>query len=64
LSCLSSLAEFPERIEKLFVQDISNVAGIYALRFMIDGVPRIVVVDDLFPYDSHKEQWAFSRPDT
>ena len=24
-------------------------------------MPRVVVVDDLFPYDSHKEQWAFSR---
>ena len=31
------------------------------MKLMIDGVPREVVVDDRFPYDSHKEEWAFSR---
>ena len=28
---------------------------------LIDGVPREIVIDDRFPYDSHKEHWAFSR---
>lgn len=28
---------------------------------MIDGVPTEIVIDDLFPYDSHKEKWAFAH---
>lgn len=36
-------------------------SGLYALKLYLDGVPREIVVDDLLPYDSHKEQWAFSR---
>ena len=27
----------------------------------MDGEPREVVIDDLFPYDQYKEEWAFSR---
>ena len=45
------------------MQDEKNPAGIYALRLFVDGVKRIIVVDDLFPFDSHKEKWAFSRPE-
>ena len=61
LSCLSSLAEFPERIKKIFLNDRVNEAGCYAMKFLIDGVTREIVVDDRFCYDSHKEEWAFSR---
>lgn len=61
LSCLSSIAEFPDRIKRIFLQDRVNDAGCYAMKFLIDGVPREIVVDDRFSYDSHKEEWAFSR---
>ena len=27
----------------------------------LDGQPRVIVVDDQFPYDPYKEEWAFSR---
>lgn len=55
LSCLSSIAEFPDRIQKMFLQQEVQESGCYAMRMFLDGVPREVVVDDLFPYDSHKE---------
>ena len=61
LSCLSSIAEYPERIKKIFLTDRVNKAGCYAMKFHVDGVPREIVVDDRFCYDSHKEEWAFSR---
>lgn len=31
------------------------------MRFYINGEPKIVVVDDYFPYCNHKDEWAFSR---
>ena len=54
LSSLSSLAEFPERVESLFITKEVNTAGCYALRFFINGERRVVVVDDYFPWCNHK----------
>lgn len=62
LSCLASLAEFPERIKRIFITKEVNDAGIYACSFYVNGEKRTVVVDDYFPYDADKEVWAFSRP--
>ena len=31
--------------------------------FYISGEKRTIVVDDLFPYNEAKKNWAFSRPD-
>ena len=62
LSSLSALAEYPERIEKIFLTKEINEAGCYAVSLFVNGERRTVVVDDYFPYDSHKETWAFSRP--
>jgi hypothetical protein len=61
LSSISSLAEFPERVENLFITKEVNSAGCYALRFFINGERRVVVVDDYFPWCNHKQNWAFSK---
>ena len=45
----------------MFLTKEVNNAGIYAVRVYVDGEPREVVVDDRFPFDKFKEQWAFSR---
>ena len=45
----------------LFLTKRVNDAGCYAMRLWVDGQMREVVVDDQFPYDPYKEQWAFSR---
>ena len=31
------------------------------MTLFVNGIKRTVVVDDRFPYDLHKEKWAFSR---
>ena len=62
LSTLSSLAEYPDRIKKIFLTDETNAAGCYAVQVYINGEKQTVVVDDYFPYDTNQEQWAFSRP--
>ena len=49
LAVLSSLAEFPERIMDMFVTQSINDAGIYLVKFFINGTEYPVVVDDYFP---------------
>ena len=62
LSTLSSLAEYPERVKKIFLTSEANSAGCYAVSIYVNGEKRTVVVDDYFPYDTNTERWAFSRP--
>ena len=38
LAVLSSLAEFPDRIQDMFVTKTINSAGIYMVKFFINGI--------------------------
>jgi calpain-15 len=38
-----------------------NEAGVYAVNLFISGEKRTIVVDDYFPYDPEKKDWAFSK---
>ncbi len=49
LAALSSLAEFPERVQQLFVTKTVNKAGIYLMRFFLNGQETPVIVDDYLP---------------
>ncbi len=62
LSTLSSLAEYPDRIKKIFLTQEINDAGCYAVTVYINGEKRTVVVDDYFPFDATTNRWAMSRP--
>ena len=46
---LSSLAEFPDRVNALFRTKEINDAGIYLVRFFINGNETPVIVDDYLP---------------
>jgi hypothetical protein len=59
---LSSIAEFPERIKAIFLTKEINKAGCYAVKLMLNGEYRTVVVDDRFPYRADTGKWAHSRP--
>lgn len=48
MAVLAAMAEFPESIRSLFLNDV-NPAGIYSLRFFVNGAPTIVTVDDWVP---------------
>ena len=54
LSSLSAIAEYPERIKKIFITKEVNEAGCYAVTMYINGEKRTVVVDDYFPYNNEK----------
>jgi len=63
LSAVSALAEFPERLKKIFVNEESNPQGVYGLKFYVKGIPTEVIIDDYFPVDySNQKQPLFSRP--
>jgi calpain-15 len=49
LSSLSAIAEYPNRISKLFLNKEANQYGAYSVVIYINGVPTEVVVDDYFP---------------
>ena len=49
LATLSSLAEVPHRVKAMFVTDTINSAGIYMVRFFLNGQDTPVVVDDYLP---------------
>lgn len=60
MASLSALAEFPDRIKRIFLTKDVNEAGCYAVQMYINGEKRTVVVDDYFPYDDETQTWAFS----
>ena len=68
LAVLSSLAEFPKRVEALFYTKEINNAGIYLVKFFINGNETPVIVDDYLPctkdgkpafaYSKNRELWV------
>ena len=63
LAVLSAMAEFPERIQALFVTKEVNQAGVYLMKFYINGIETPVMVDAYFPcYKGHNQPaFAYSR---
>ena len=52
------------RIKNRFLTMEPNDAGCYAMKFVVDGQPREVVVDDFFPFMYNrqgKEMFAFAK---
>lgn len=62
LSILSSLAEYPKRVKKIFQQNAINKYGVYACDFYLNGKPKEVTIDDYFPCFSDKIEPLFARP--
>ena len=48
LALLSSIAESEQRIKRIF-RFYDKELGFYALQFYLEGKPKTIVVDDLFP---------------
>ena len=53
MCAMSSLAEFPDYIRRLFVKQEVNPQGFYRIRFFKDGVWTTVTVDDYIPCDEN-----------
>lgn len=54
LAAISALAEFPGRVQKLFLQKDRNDAGCYAVRLFVNGQYVNIQIDDYFPVDEYK----------
>ena len=60
LCVLSSFAKRPEIYDKIFIDKKINDNGLYKLRFIINGIPQIILVDDYFPTVNNKFIFAQS----
>ena len=60
LSVLSALAEFPENVKALIDTKKVNSAGIYLLKFFVNGIPTPVIVDDHFPVKPNSTHICFA----
>jgi hypothetical protein len=49
VAALATLAEWPDRVKKIFVSDKSNSQGLYGVNLFIDGYMQTYWVDDFFP---------------
>jgi hypothetical protein len=54
LAAIAALAEFPGRVQKLFLQQERNEAGCYVVKLFVSGQYVNVTVDDYFPIDAYK----------
>lgn len=52
LSALSAIGEWPSRLNKLFLTNTTNSAGVFATQIYIRGIPNTVVIDDYLPFSS------------
>ena len=60
LSVCAAVAEYPQRLKKIFLLKKINKAGIFALEFIIDGRPKRIIVDEYIPYSSSSKSPPFS----
>lgn len=60
LSALSAMAEFPDRIKRIFASATTNQSGCYAANFCLNGSFKEILVDDLLPcYPSSRAPLGF-----
>ena len=60
ISVISALAEFPNRIEKIFISRTKNKNGIFSVNICKDGLLREIVIDDYFPFFKNNNSLCFS----
>jgi Calpain family cysteine protease len=58
VSVAASLAEYPERVKKLFMQQEYVKEGIFGLRLHVRGKPTYLTIDDRLPYTSSAPLFA------
>lgn len=61
ISAASKLAEYPNRLKKIFVNHSYNKAGIYAVELYIDSKIKKIIVDDYVPVLPNSNTLVFSK---
>ena len=54
------MAEQPEKVKVLIITKDINIAGIYLLKFFINGYEQLVIVDDYIPVVKGSNKLAFA----
>ena len=54
------MAEVPDRILECFITQTINKAGIYLMKFWVNGIETPVIVDDYLPVRKGKNSLAFA----
>ena len=49
---ISAMAEYSERLKKAFVIKEMNKSGILAFNMWVKGIPVVVTIDDVLPFES------------
>lgn len=57
---LSTLCQYPQIIENIFLTKEVNQYGCYCIALCINGAWESVTLDDRFPYDAEAQSWAFT----
>jgi len=60
-SALAVMAEFPQRLSRVFRTKEINKQGIYSLSFMVAGISLEILLDDYFPCIGHSRP-LYSKP--
>jgi len=60
LATLAAIAENPQRIKDMFIDDEANDAGCYVIKFYVNGVQTAVMVDDWIPCQYGRPAFAKS----
>ncbi|CAK0876016.1 unnamed protein product, partial [Prorocentrum cordatum] len=63
LAALAGLAEFKERVERIFGDQRYNEEGVYEIRCFKNGLPVTIIVDDLFPCSPLTGKPCYSHAD-
>ncbi len=61
LAAIAAIAEYPQRLERIFLVNRHNREGVYVVAMCINGVWQDVVMDDLFPCSRYSKEPAFNR---
>lgn len=60
-SALAAMAEYPQRLLKIFTTKEVNNQGVYSVNFLVSGINLEILLDDYFPCIQNS-QLLFSRP--
>ena len=61
MTSLSAMAEYPGRIENMFLNKEKSTNGIYAVQMWALNVPITVMIDDYLPLDAAMDSTFFAR---
>ena len=62
LSILAALAEYPEKLIKIFNTRVFQQKGVYSVTIFNLGMPFEIIIDSYFPYMTTYNELIFSRP--